>query len=89
MLQLKVEPTNPHGQFAVAVIKPDGMVVNHISKHVSSAVSFFVKKAPSAGSCEVTGSSVNNGVGLGEEILCYYKFYGRQAYIDRLQTLLL
>ena len=33
MLQLKVEPTNPHDQFAVAVIKLDGTVVGHIPKH--------------------------------------------------------
>ena len=49
MQQLKVEPTNPHDQFAVAVIKAGGMVVGHILKHVSRAVSFFVKKAGSAG----------------------------------------
>ena len=88
MLQLKVEPTNPHDHFAVAVIKPDGTVVGHIPKHVSRAVSFFLKKAGSAGFCEVTGSSVNRGVGLGVEILCKYKFYGRQAYVGRLETLL-
>ena len=34
ILQLKVEPTNPLDQFATAVIKPDGMVVGHISKHM-------------------------------------------------------
>ena len=32
---------------------------------------------------------MNQGVGLGLEIPCRYKFYGRQAYLDRLQTLLL
>ena len=88
MLQLKVEPKNPHDQFATAVIKPDGTVVGHIPKHASRAVSFLLKKAGSAGFCEVTGSSVNRGFGLGLEIPCKYKFYGRQAYVDRLQTLL-
>ena len=38
MLELKVEPTNAHDQFATAVIKPDGMVVGHIPKHASKAV---------------------------------------------------
>lgn len=56
-------------QFAVAVIKSDETVV---PKHVSRAVSLFIKKAGSAGFCEVTGSSVNCGVGLGVEILCKY-----------------
>ena len=41
------------------------------------------------GFCEVTGSRVNRGVRLGLEIPCTYKFYGRQVYLDQLQTLLL
>ena len=88
MLELKVEPMNAHDQFDTAVIKPDGTVVGHIPKHASKGVSFFLRKAESAGFCEVTGSSINSGVGLGLEIPCNYKFYGRQAYVDRLQTLL-
>ena len=88
MLELKVEPTNAHDQFAMAVIKSDGTVVSHIHKYASKAVLFFLKKAGSTGFCEVTGSSINCGIGLGLEILCNYKFHGRQAYIDRLQTLL-
>ena len=78
MLRLQVEPTNPQDQFAVAVVK-DGLVVSHIPKHVNIAVSFFLKKAGSAGFCEVTGSTINRGVGLGLEIPCQYKFYGRQT----------
>ena len=88
MLELKVEPTNAHDQFATAVIKPDGTVVGHIHKYASKANLFFFKKAGSAGFCEVTGSSVNRGGGLGLEIPCNYKFYGCQAYVNRLQTLL-
>ena len=57
MLELKVEPTNPHDQFAMAVITPDGMVVSHISKHANKAVLFSLRKAGSAGLCEVTGRS--------------------------------
>ena len=64
MLELKVEPTNAHNQFATAVIEPDGTVVGHIHKHASKAVLFFLTKAGSAGFCEVTGSSVNRAVGL-------------------------
>ena len=37
MLELKVEPTNAHAQFAMAVIKPDGTVVGHMPKHASKA----------------------------------------------------
>ena len=83
MLELKVEPTNPHDQFATAMIKPDGTVVGHIPKHASKPVLFSLRKAGSAGLCEVTGSG-----GLGLEIPCNYKFYGCSAYVDMLQTLL-
>ena len=55
MLELKIEPTNPHDQFATAVINPDGMVVGHIPKHASKAGLFSVRKAGSAGLREVTG----------------------------------
>ena len=48
-------------QFAVAVIKPDETVV---PKHVSRAVSLFIKKAGNAGFCELAAVSV---VGLGLE----------------------
>ena len=55
MLELKVEPTNAHDQFATVVIRPDGTVVGHIPKHASKAVLFSLRKAGSAGLCEVTG----------------------------------
>ena len=49
MLELKVEPTNVHDQFATAVIKLDGTVVGHIAMHASKVVLFFLRKAGSAG----------------------------------------
>ena len=70
MLQLKVEPMNPRDQFAVAVIYLDGMVVGHIPKHASRAVSFFLKKA---GNDESTWQQHYRGVGLGVEIPCKYQ----------------
>lgn len=75
MLHLKVEPMNPQDHFAVAMIK----VVGHIPKHASRAVSFFLKKAGSAGFCKISGSRINRGVGLGLEIPCTYNFYGHQT----------
>ena len=60
----------------------------HSQAYASKPVSFFLKKAGSVGFCEVTGSSINDGVGLRHKIPCKYKFCGRQAYADRLQTLL-
>ena len=84
MLQLKVEPTNPYDDFAVSIVK-EGVVVGHIPLYVSRVVCFFLKRVGSVGFC----FQVNQGVGLGLEIPCTYKFYGRQSYLDRLQTLLL
>ena len=37
--------------------------------------------------CEVTGRRVNRGVGLGMEVPCVNKFYGRQAHIKKLQEI--
>lgn len=89
LLRLRIEPTNTHDDFAVAVVK-NGTVVGHVPKCVSRVISYFLKKDSSSGLCEVhvTGSRVNRGVGLGLEIPCKYKFYGRQAYVERLQSLL-
>ena len=78
MLQLKVEPTNPYDDFAVSIVK-EGVVVGHVPLYVSRVVCFFLKRVGSVGFCEVTGSQVNRGVGLGLEIPCTYKFYGRQS----------
>ena len=75
ILRLQFEPTNPQHSFAVAVVK-DGLVVGHVPRLVSRAVSFFLKKAGNAGFCEVTGGRINCGVDLGLEVLCQYKFYG-------------
>ena len=88
MLLLKVEPTNPYDDFGMSIVK-DSAVVGHVPKYVSRDICFFLKRVGSVGFCEVTGSRVNRGVGLGLEIPCTYKFYGRQVYLDRLQTLLL
>ena len=64
-------------------------MVGHVPKYVSRVICFFLKRVESVGFCKVTSSRVNRGVGLGLEIPCTYKFYGHQAYLDRLQTLLL
>ena len=81
MLILKVEPTNRFDDFVMSVVK-DGTVVGHVPKYASRVVSYFLKKVGSVGFCEVSGGSVNQGVGLGLGIPCRYKFYGCQAYLD-------
>ena len=59
-----------------SLLRPDGTVVGHIPKHASKAVLFFLRKAGSAGLCEVTGSSINHGVGLD------WKFRATTSSID-------
>ena len=88
MLLLKVEQTYSYDDFAMSIVK-DGTMVGHVPKYVSGVICFFLKRVRSVGFCEVTSSGVNRAVGLGLEIPCTYKFYARQAYLDRLQTLLL
>ena len=86
-LRLAIESTNSHDAHAVAVVK-DRTVVGHVPKNISKTVSFFLKKDGSSGFCEVTGSRLNRGVGLGLEIPCLYRLYGRQVYVERLKKLL-
>ena len=94
MLRLAVEPTNSHDtcMYAVAVMQVgyDGTVrvVGHLPRNSSRVISFFLKKNESAGYCKVTGERTNRGAGLGLEILCIYRFYGHQPYVDRLKNLL-
>ena len=61
-------------------------VVGHVPRNVSRMISFFLKKDGCVGYCEVTGERTNHGVGLGLEIPCVYRFYGRQPYVDQLRA---
>ena len=56
--------------------------------NVRGVISFFLKKDGCVGYCEVTGERSNRGAGLGLEIPCVYRFYGRQPYVDLLKSLL-
>ena len=73
--------------YAVAVMKEEE-TVGHIPQSISTVVSYFLAKDGHNAVCEVTGSRVNRGVQLGVEVPCIYRFYGRQAYITRLNHLL-
>ena len=86
-LTLKVEPDNIHYEYAVAVTK-NSMVVGHVPRPVSRVVFHFLRREGHKGLCEVTGNRLNRGANLGVEVPCIYKFYGRQEFIDRLDTLL-
>ena len=56
-------------------------------KALIKITSFFLKYDGNAVFCEATGRRVNCGVGLGMEVSCVYKFYGRQAHIKKLQKI--
>ena len=81
-LVIKREPDNPHNKFAVAVIH-EGDIVGHLPRGITKNVSYFLN----LGFCEITGQRCNRGSGLGIEIPCHYKFYGRSLFIERLKEL--
>ena len=91
-LRLAVEPTNSHDIYAVALIQDAWdetvRVVGHVPRNVSCVISFFLKKDDCVDYCEVTGERTNHGAGLGLEIPCVHRIYGRQPYVDRLKSLL-
>ena len=72
----------------MAVIK-DSCVVGLVPRIVSPIVFFFLGKDGSIGFSEVTATMVNRTAGFGLKIPCVYRFYGHQAYIERLKNLLL
>ena len=86
-LVVRRELDNNHDQYAVAVIK-DGEVVGHVPQAKSRLISFFLGYDGNVCFCEVTGARLNRGVGLGMEVPCVYKFYGRSAYVKKLKELL-
>lgn len=86
VLTVRRELANEHDRFAVAVLK-DGEVVGHIPCTLSKLTSFFLRYDGNVVFCEVTGERLNRGVQLGVEVLCVYKFYGRQSHLDKLKAL--
>jgi len=86
-LVIKREPDNVHDKFAVAVIY-EGDVVGHLPREIRKNVSYFLNHPGNVGFCEIKGQRCNRGGGLGIEIPCQYKFYGRSLFIERLRELL-
>ena len=73
----------------VVKVGRDGTIVCYVPRNVNRMISFFLKKDRSTGYCEVIGKMINSGAGLRLEILCIYKPYGCQPYVDQLKRLLL
>ena len=86
LLPVRRESSNVHDPFAVAVWK-GGEVVGHAPKSLSKTMSFFLNYDGNVVFCEVTGPRVNRGVGLGMEVPCVYKFYGRRSHIKKLEDI--
>lgn len=78
ILSLQNEPDNTHYQFSVG----------HVPKAASRIIFHFLSRDGHTGICEVNGNRLNHGVNLGMEVPCIYRFYGRQRYIDRLNSML-
>ena len=86
-----MELTNFQGPFAVAVITY-GRVLGYVPRTISRTVSFFLREDRSIGFRKVTGVMVNcatSQVWPENEISFVYRFYGHQAYIERLKNLFL
>ena len=85
-LVLRRQPDNEHDPYAVAV--KDEEVAGHVPRNISQVVSFFLSHSGNVGFCNITGPRVNRGVGLGLEVPCVYKFYGKKVYLKKLTELL-
>lgn len=86
-LVLKRQPDNEHSKHAVAVVK-DGDVVGHVPEFRSKLIFYFLGYDGNVGFCKVTGARLNQGVGLGVEVPCVYKFWGRNSHLQKLQELI-
>ena len=87
ILSLQNEPNNSHDRFSVAVIK-NSVVVGHVPKAVSRLIFYFLSRVGHTVVCEVIGNCLNRGANFGVEVPCFYRFYGCQRYIDRLNLTL-
>ena len=81
---MEAEPSNPHDPMATAV-KKNGQVVGHVPRSLAHYTHFFLLTQGNQIVCEVTGSPVNCGVGLGLEVPCFCHFDGHQNFIRKLQ----
>ena len=59
-------------------IRKNGQVVGHDPKSLARYTHFLLLRQGNQIVCEVNGSPVNHGVGLGLEIPCFYHFDGHQ-----------
>ena len=84
VMLLKREPENVHGKYAVAVIRQsDKATVGHTLHNLALIVSPFLARDFNKAVAEVIGPRVSWGAGYGMEVMCTYRLYGRQRYVDR------
>ena len=80
---VKREPVNVRDKYAMAVIRQsDGAIVGHIPYNLAPIVSPFLARDYNKAVTEVTSPRVNRGAGYGMEVLCIYRLYGSQRYVD-------
>ena len=65
---MEAEPSNSHNSMAEAV-KKNGQVVGHFPRSLAQYTHIFSSDKGTS-LCEVTGSPVSRGVGLGLEVPC-------------------
>ena len=83
-LEVNVEPSNPHDEYAVAVWK-GGVVVGHVPREITRTCWFFLQKRDSRIHCVVTGHRQRSQVpGKGLVVPCLFVFTGKSKHLEKL-----
>lgn len=74
ILELRWEPDHHWDKQAVAIVKADGAIVDHIPYNLAPIVSPILAEEFDKGRVEVTGNRVNHSAGYGLETQCIYMY---------------
>ena len=75
---LQREPENICVKHVVALVKPDGHTILAILFILAAIVSPFLQRC----FVEVTGERINRGAWYGLEVVCVYRLYGLESYME-------
>ena len=78
------ETDNPHGNYAVSIIR-NSYIVGHVPLGLSKTFSNFLSLSASTMLCIVTGKRLNRGAGLGLEMPAMYQARGHEKALQWLE----
>ena len=84
VIRVDKEPGNVHDKHAVALLTPDGVVIGHVPRELSSIFWHFLSHNGKI-TCEVTGKRKR---GKGLEVPCAFKFLGAEKLVVKMKELL-